>query len=89
LTNNSLYRLEEWISLASAALLLVTRREISLNRRLYAWFLGGTDDISPAWFDQHAKPVAIGAIKQLFAQREHAQYVATRLYHLQMMFVVF
>jgi len=68
-----LYRQEEWISLASAALLLITRREISLNRRLYAWFLGA-DESNREWFVQHGKAVVIGALRLLFAERERARY---------------
>ena len=53
------------VLLIDAAISAVLRRDISLNRRLYAWLLGANDDedTQQAYFVQHALPYATSALR--------------------------
>ena len=53
------------VLLLDAAIGAVLRRDISLNRRLYAWLLGPseTDEAQQAYFHQHALPYVTEALR--------------------------
>eukprot|EP01094_Clydonella_sp_ATCC50884_P023658 TRINITY_DN5731_c0_g2_i1.p1 TRINITY_DN5731_c0_g2~~TRINITY_DN5731_c0_g2_i1.p1 ORF type:complete len:1753 (+),score=537.61 TRINITY_DN5731_c0_g2_i1:137-5395(+) len=70
--DEDLFSQEDLIVLASSSLLVVTRREVSLNRRLYAWLLGGANEADAAWFKQYGKPVAVGAVHMLFEEMSNS-----------------
>uniref|UniRef100_A0A8C7CXR8 DOP1 leucine zipper like protein B n=1 Tax=Oncorhynchus kisutch TaxID=8019 RepID=A0A8C7CXR8_ONCKI len=48
---------EDTIRVVSAASLTLLRRDMSLNRRLYAWLLG-----SLVWIDMHHGPLIVGSV---------------------------
>lgn len=71
-----MFNTQECARLAHSALLVVTRREMSLNRRLFSWLSGrllfyllftipGGDDISD-YFIKNSKEVVILAVKVTF-----------------------
>lgn len=62
---------DDLVVLCTSALLVVTRREVSLNRRLYSWLLG--DESHPEWFRKHGRQVAVRAVKCLFAETAKAE----------------
>ncbi|WFD29679.1 hypothetical protein MSPP1_000689 [Malassezia sp. CBS 17886] len=67
-------------ALVDAALAAVLRRDISLNRRLYAWLLGpaDADDTQQAYFTQHALPVVSAALlERMRSARDDASPAAT------------
>ena len=51
-----------------AALSIVLRKDMSLNRRLYAWFLGddGSSQIQMKYFRSYGERAAIQAVRGLF-----------------------
>ena len=58
--------------LIAAAMLLVTRKELSLNRRLYAWLLGVDKggQASPGFFKLYAKVSTVIAVKvRIFSRK--------------------
>ncbi|WFD18345.1 hypothetical protein MCAP1_000546 [Malassezia caprae] len=62
-------------SLVDAALGTVLRRDISLNRRLYAWLLGtaDTDEAQQAYFCEHALSSVTQALQDGMARDTHVQ----------------
>lgn len=64
-TFKTLIRKEDRVRLVSASLGVVLRRDLSLNRRLYAWLLGPTEDIvaQQTYFEAHAQDLAYIALK--------------------------
>ncbi|MCO5589740.1 hypothetical protein L7F22_043708 [Adiantum nelumboides] len=67
-TFKELVRQDDRIRLFQSALAVVLRRDISLNRRLYAWLLGPSEDITAqqAYFEQHAMQYARLALLSAF-----------------------
>ncbi len=51
--------------LIQSALLVLARREMSLNRRLFSWLLGGNEE-NTEYFPKYAKEVTAIAVKELF-----------------------
>lgn len=65
---------EDWVDVCVAVLQLLTRKEVSLNRRLYAWFLG----TSPDYFDACGKTVIVDGIQRLLEQAPVTLALASR-----------
>lgn len=53
-------------TVVSAALLVVTRKDTSLNRRLYTWLLGNTDGTGTQYFIANSKGPTVRAVKSIF-----------------------
>mmetsp|Transcript_12924 Transcript_12924/g.51598 ORF Transcript_12924/g.51598 Transcript_12924/m.51598 type:complete len:1773 (-) Transcript_12924:44-5362(-) len=65
---------DDWVDICVAVLQLLTRKEVSLNRRLYAWFLG----TSPEYFDAYGKTVIVAGIQRLLEQAPVTLTLASR-----------
>ncbi|XP_011499422.1 PREDICTED: protein dopey-1 homolog [Ceratosolen solmsi marchali] len=75
--HNSQLSRKDMVNILTAALTTILRRDMSLNRRLFAWLLGtevntsilkkkedrGTNETSTAYFDVYSKDMLIDAIK--------------------------
>jgi hypothetical protein len=73
------------MTLMAACLGVVVRREMSLNRRLYAWILGSTAENSTSqYFEENTKEVVIQAVKKTFTEEPHDVASATRPYKVLM-----
>lgn len=70
-TFKTLTRRDDRVRLVRSSLGVVLRRDLSLNRRLYAWLLGPTEDIGAqqAYFEAHAQDLAYAALKQDLERR--------------------
>ncbi|KAI8359989.1 Dopey, N-terminal-domain-containing protein [Blakeslea trispora] len=66
---------EDLVILMRAALGIVLRKDMSLNRRLYAWLLGsdGKTQSQIAYFSQYAEKAAIHAVRGMLQQNTHSQ----------------
>lgn len=71
-TFKELVRQDDRIRLFQSALAVVLRRDISLNRRLYAWLLGPSEDIAAqqTYFEQHSMQYARLALLSAFNEEK-------------------
>ncbi|RCI05672.1 hypothetical protein CU098_013294, partial [Rhizopus stolonifer] len=64
---------EDLVILMRAALGIVLRKDMSLNRRLYAWLLGNDTKTQMAYFSQYAEKAATHAIRSMLQQQQQRQ----------------
>ncbi|KAI8330957.1 Dopey, N-terminal-domain-containing protein [Choanephora cucurbitarum] len=66
---------EDLVILMRAALGIVLRKDMSLNRRLYAWLLGsdGKTQTQISYFNQYAEKAATHAVRGMLQQHPHNQ----------------